>query len=152
MRVILPSGVVIESTDDVEGEWLAKLVLNGIATKSTTPTTPKKSHHKKKAIPRLAEMESLSPELAQTWEWLVVHDGPDGIVVTNIADGLKITVNAATFRCNRLIEKGLAHRIRRGRYRPGEAPAETPELPETPAEVSAEMPVPASEVVTDSPE
>jgi len=150
MRVTLPSGVVIESTDDVEAEWLAKLILNGVATKPTTPTTPKKSHHKKKVTP--PEMQSLSSELAQAWEWLVAHDDPDGIRVTVLAEGLGITVHAATFRCNRLIDKGLAHRIRRGRYRPGEAPAETPKPPETPAEMSMEMSVPAFEVVSESPE
>src|ERR1700752_2769614 len=108
MRVILPSGVVIESTDDVEAEWLAKLILNGGATKPTTPTTPKKSHHKKKKTFRPNEMEALSSELAQTWEWLVTHDDSDGVAVTKIAEGLNITVHAATYRGNQLIEKGLA--------------------------------------------
>jgi len=119
MKITLPSGIVIETTDDVEAEWLARLMLNGTAT--PRPTSPvKKSHHKKKA-PEPPESASLSPQLVQTWEWLVAHDNPNGVQVHAIATGLNITVHAATFRGNRLIEKGLAHRVRRGRYRPGEA-------------------------------
>ena len=134
MRITLPSGVIIESTDEGEVERLARLILNGTG---APPPPPKKTHHKK--VTPAVETEKLSPQLAETWTWMVAHDTPAGINVHQVAEGLHITVHAATFRLNGLIGKGLARRLRRGWYRPGEAPQQavpTPQvvsIPDAPA-------------------
>lgn len=131
MRVTLPSGVIIETTNS-EAEWLLKQLLYPDRPKPP----PVKKSHKKESL-KAPESAELSPQMVKTWEWLVAHDDPNGIRVITIAEGLGITTNTVTWRCNVLIEKGLVHRLRRGRYRPGEAPTESPQ------EGSAPPPTPA---------
>jgi hypothetical protein len=62
----------------------------------------------------------LSPLLHQAWEWLVAHDSPEGVSPVVMAEEFGVPTATATWRLSALIRKGLAHRVARGCYRPGE--------------------------------
>lgn len=118
--VVSPDGQVSFETDDVEQ---ALAMVNSL--RAGAKAAPKKHahhHHKKKADGGT----SLSPALAQTWEWLVAHDSTEGVTTAEVAEGLGLQEPAATWRLNRLLKKELAHRLKRGHYRAGLRTEETP--------------------------
>lgn len=69
----------------------------------------------------LVETVEIPKKQADAWNWLVANDIQKGRSVAEIAKGLGIKREAAIWRMNKLIAKGLAHRVRRGFYRSGEA-------------------------------
>jgi hypothetical protein len=83
----------------------------------------KKAARKKK--PKRLELEStdepLSQVLADTWNWLVENDAPEGLSATDAADSFHSPVPTVNYRLRALMDKGLAHQPVRGRYRAGEA-------------------------------
>jgi hypothetical protein len=115
MKVIVhPDGEVSFETDDV-GQALAmvKALRNGAS-------PPKPPARREQAAPE--EEVPVSAVLAQTWEWLVAHDGETetGWRATDVAAALGIQKATATYRLSQLVKKGLAHRLRRAHYRAGE--------------------------------
>lgn len=140
VTVDIDNVIILDGNDVAEIAAFVKALRNGSApAPASAPAKPgkKRGPYKKKAKP--VEEVELSAQTYETWQWLVANDDPNGVKVNAIADGLGITVHAATFRCNKLIEKGLAYRVRRGRYRPGEVPDEVP------GPAAPEQPVAASE-------
>ena len=64
--------------------------------------------------------EPLSPQLVETWNWLVKHDSDQGVTPVEIAVGLKLAQATAVYRVSELVKKQLARRVRRGHYRAGD--------------------------------
>ena len=81
---------------------------------------------KKKAAPAPApepevEEVSLSSAQLETWQWLVDNDSMmAGRSAADVAAALDINVPAAQHRLSMLVKNGMAHRVSRGLYRPGE--------------------------------
>ena len=120
MKVIVsPNGeVIFETENTTQALDMIKALRNG-----TAPSKPaKRGPYKKRTTPvEQVEEIPLSPRLVETWEWLVANDSESGVRVPDIARGMGLRTGTVTWRCNQLIDKGLAHRIGRGRYRPGES-------------------------------
>ena len=116
---ITPNGDVTFDTDDLRQIGQALDMIKGLRNGTHAPA-PKKSHKKKIAEPVVMD-GTLSTQLTATWNWLVNNDNPAGMTTDQISGGLGITTHAATWRLNQLIDKGLAHRVKRGCYRPGES-------------------------------
>lgn len=118
MKVIVsPNGDVIFETDDVEQALsMVQALRNGTAQarrKKPKPEPPVEEY--------VEEEVPLSLVLAETWEWLVSHDDPVGIPFQEVATSLGLKHATATWRLNKLVEKGVAHKVKRGFYRAGEA-------------------------------
>jgi len=115
---VTPDGEVSFDTDDiVQAVNMIKALRNG----ATSPMRKKRGPYKKRSSGPVEEIVPVSPSLVETWQWLVDNDKPTGAAIQEIADGLGIKNPAVTFRLNKLIQKGLAHKVRRGYYRPGES-------------------------------
>ena len=67
------------------------------------------------------EHRRLSPALFEAWQFLVAQDNPDGVRAEQLVEGLHLKMTAATWRLGQLVNKGLARRVKPGRYRAGEA-------------------------------
>ena len=65
--------------------------------------------------------QPISKELMKAWQFLVAHDRDNGITPGEVAAGLHLKHATAIWRMNRLLEKGMAYRVKRGHYRAGEA-------------------------------
>lgn len=119
--------VSVETGDDdaTVAAALVSAFRNGAATHHTPPAKKMRKIRRSKeqlALPAAppAPDVSLSPQLTETWQWLVAHDSPGGCKPGQVAAGLQITAHAATWRLNRLIEKAVAWRVKPGYYRAGE--------------------------------
>jgi len=116
MKVIVsPNGDVIFETEDT---MQALDMVNALRNGTKRAGKPRGPYKKKKSV---EEIVPVSSSLVETWQWLVDNDKPTGASVQEIADGLGIKNPAVTFRLNKLVQKGLVHKVKRGYYRPGES-------------------------------
>jgi hypothetical protein len=127
---VSPDGQVAFDTDDVaQAVAMVKALRNGAAPE------PPRSHRKKVRLSE--EGESLGDRLGSAWQYLVDHDVVEGLGANDLSAGMGITATDAAARFKDLVKKGLAHKVRRGRYRPGpppQAPAEASQEPLEPPE------------------
>jgi len=114
MKVIVsPNGEVIFETEDIaQALDMVKALRNGLA-------PPKKRGPYKKRVESV-EIVPVSPQLVETWQWLVDNDRLGGLSIKEISDALSLKHATTTWRMNQLIQKGLVHKAKRGYYRAGE--------------------------------
>lgn len=105
-------GVIVLDGDDVNEIASFVLALRG---DSSAPAK------KRKVETQSVEEVPLSAALTDTWNYLVARDNVGGVATSAIAYGTNTSAATVVNRLNTLIEKGLAHRVKRGHYRPGEA-------------------------------
>jgi hypothetical protein len=116
MRAVytVDSDVLLE-LNTPEDAALAAELLHGLHVRREAETPP--------PVPAVVNgRPELTPVMRETWEYLhVIVDAGGGDTTREVADGLRISVHAATWRLNQLIARGYAERVARGRYRALEA-------------------------------
>lgn len=89
------------------------------APESELAPEPKK---KRKRGMTVSEEIPLSPQLMETWNWMVVNNCSSGLSIQEVASGLNLQYDTANYRLRQLYKKGLVHRTHPGSYAPGEGP------------------------------
>jgi hypothetical protein len=124
VTIDLNNVIILDSEDMVEIAAFVTAFRNGVVEakpESLPRSLPRKPPAKKS---KSAKQADLSPETFDTWQFLVNNDRLDGLYIHQIAHAMGCTNHAATWRCNKLIAKGLAHRPKRGYYRAGDGQAD----------------------------
>lgn len=128
VTIDLNNVIILDSDDMAEIAAFVTAFRNGVVEAKAKPakpeSLPRKPAPKKKR--KDAKQVDLAPETFDTWQFLVNNDRLDGLYIHQIAHTMGCTVHAATWRCNKLIGKGLAHRVTRGYYRAGDGQADAP--------------------------
>lgn len=118
---VSPDGTMVFDVDTVDQivDLAHRLKADGSrATPRSARTGPKK--------PKVVEGHKLTGSQAQTWQWLTAHDTAAGLSPEDYAHDTGVTTSAAGVRLLKLVGLGLAHRVARGRYRPGPPPTDPP--------------------------
>lgn len=121
LTVVANGDVVVETDDPRQAAQFVREFRNG---KHVT----KHVAQKRNPLEIASVDEPLSPQLVETWNWLIAHDMATGVTADAVAHALKIKLATANYRVTHLVRKDLARRVSRGHYRAGgkrQRPAKT---------------------------
>ena len=93
--------------DDVPVELAMKIMANGTGKK---PPEPRGT----------VDIADLNETQLQTWQFLVAHDAEEGVPARDYAAIAGLSESGAAMRLTKLIDLGLAYRVKPGYYRPGQ--------------------------------
>lgn len=111
--------VAVDNVIFLDGNDVAEIAAFVKALRNVVSAKPK-PEREPESEPGSEEEVSLSAAQLETWQWLVRNDTVIGRTAAEAAEALGITLGAAHTRMSTLVKNGVAHRVTRGQYRPGE--------------------------------
>lgn len=111
-------GVRVEC-EDASAKELQELIF-AIKDGPKKQTVCDKAAQAKRGRPRThEEVSQLGAAQQQTWQYLLAHHSADGVSADEYAKDAGLELKTARIRLTKLVSLGIAHRVKRGRYRSG---------------------------------